>query len=1168
MRRLVLIMILLALGVLFASSGEHYLNIASGMHARLENIRLAPDTEPVPEDEEFPVTTLISRTYALPFQTAELQVQSLEWNVFDLSGNYLYTEQNRSINALSVGNVFKFREMQGFTVLIETQYQEGQNIRCLKNAEFSLQGSLPIELPASVSPAFIDAYKELADNYETSYLRDLAVARPKMLMISHNNLANYQTAFVNWKKAQGFDVYVVNKSDIGTTLTQFKQFILNHYNQYHCDYLLLLGDVDGYGSYTIPTAFYPSPEYAENDADDHQYTLLEGDDYFPEMLVGRLSFNDISEFMTMANKTVTYEKSPSMANTNWMTRGLAVAGNYAEGGLRPITPVQMSRWLRNKMLDYGYATVDTVFYPPTYPGTSSIVSSINQGVQFISYRGWGDANGWHYPSFHNPDLNSTNNGPRMPVVFSIVCNTGDFANSVNPSFGEKWMRMGSVAQPNGCVAFVGPSDLHTKTRLNNSISSGAFRSIFDYGVRGFASSVLMGKIELYKNFPNEIAPNQYVAFYYHVYNIQADPSLNMWVLVPQVLGDNIVNEGMPDFAQSDSHIRVSAANLEGAIVSGTKNGTDFTYAKVENGFAILPIDPEQTGDLTVTVSKPNVVPLVKTLFPNTMAHIGIVSNNAAGMTLIPNQTFNASITLKNYHDLTLAVNDLAIEASENATVNYQHSVFTIAPGATHEISFTITGGPGIQPRDPITISLYSDQVIDQVFQMYGGGAEFLVLESTGSIGIGQTSPVSFLLYNYGSQLTNAYIQAVSLTEAATFSPDPVFINLFDSGTSYPINTMVTVGSEAWEGRNLPLKLVVTGNGYTNTVFYSLTIGTPATTSPTGPDEYGYFAYDSFDAGFSQTPTYNWIETDPLQGGQGTVWEVMDDGSHIIDLPFTFKFYGRNYNQLTMCSNGWISLLPTDMEDFYNCYIPAALGPYAMIAGYWDDLKGMKTGVDGEGNGIFDDMRLIHWYDAANNRFVVSWYEAYNQYNIDLMDGASLEKFQIILYPQADRDGDIVIQYHTVDNPGTTTNYCTVGIENHSQTVGLGYTHGNVYPPTATPLQAGLAIKFTTIPPDNYVANDDQLISVPFQLAQNYPNPFNPSTTISFSTKISGPARLTVYNMKGQVVRTLLEGEVHKGEHSYVWNGKDDSGDRVSSGLYLYRLDCNGKSQTRKMLLMK
>jgi len=1169
MKRYILITILLAVCALHAAAGEYYNETASGLNAKLENIRLAPQTGMPDPDEQFPQTTLVSKTFALPFESVNLTVHSSQWNVFDLEGNFLYTEQNPGMDALSIGNSFTFREMQGFTVVIQTQYEQGETIRTLNSADFSLTGSGAIQIPHSVSPAFIDAYQELADNYETSYLRDLPVARPKMLILSHTNLANYQNDFINWKRAQGFDVFVEYKSNIGTGLDDFKLFIENHYQQHQCDYLLLLGDVNG--SYSIPTAFYPSPEYAENDADDHQYTLLDGDDYFPEMLVGRFSFNDVSEFLTMANKSLTYEKEPFMSNTSWMTRALTVAGNYAEGGLRPITPVQMSRWLRDKMLNHGYAEVDTVYYPPTYPGTSAITSAINQGVQFVSYRGWGDANGWHYPSFHVPDLNSTVNGPRMPIVFSIVCNTGDFANTVNPSFGEKWMRMGSIAQPNGCVAFVGPSDLHTKTRLNNSISSGAFRSIYDYGVRGFGTSVLMGKIELYKNFLNEINPGQYVAFYFHVYNLQADPSLNMWVLVPDEIPESAIEDGLT-FSPSDSHIRINAPNNNGAMVSGTKDDENFTYARVRDGYALLPIDPEEEGNLVVTVSQPNFVPLVRTLTPEDEPGLGIVFNSAMGLTLHPNHTYGALLTLKNYGDESLTVDELVFTDSEYYDVIYSHEVFTIPAGETHNIEFVVSGDASIFPRQAITIGLSSPDPeieFDELFRMYGGGAEFTILSATGTFPVGQTSNVSFEVMNTGvTALGNATVQVVSLTEAASFPAGEISLGTIDPEATVDFDIDVTVASGAWDGRNLPLKLIFGADGYSTRVFYSLTAGTPDTTSPTGPDEYGYYAYDSFDSAFAQTPQHQWIEADPLLGGEGDVWLIMDDGSTTIDLPFTFRFYGNDYDQLTMCSNGWISFLPTDMEDFYNHYIPAALGPYAMVAGYWDDLKGMKTGVDNEGNGIFNDIRLIYWHDAANNRFIVQWNDAYNRYNIDLMEDASLEKFQIILYPQADRDGDIVVQYHTVDNPGTTSNYCTVGIENHLQTEGLVYTHANHYPETATPLQPGLAVKFTTLAPDDYVANDDQVMTAPFDLEQNYPNPFNPSTSIAFSIKESGPARLDVFNMKGQLVRTLLNDKVHQGNHSIEWNGTDNSGSPVSSGLYFYKLAAGGQSQTRKMLLMK
>jgi len=103
--------------------------------------------------------------------------------------------------------------------------------------------------------------------------------------------------------------------------------------------------------------------------------------------------------------------------------------------------------------------------------------------------------------------------------------------------------------------------------------------------------------------------------------------------------------------------------------------------------------------------------------------------------------------------------------------------------------------------------------------------------------------------------------------------------------------------------------------------------------------------------------------------------------------------------------------------------------------------------------------------------------------------------------------------------------------------------------------------------DSYVDADDPVIA-PFALQQNYPNPFNPSTTLSFSLAKSGQARLAVYNTKGQLIRTLVDSELPGGQHSVVWNGLDDAGRSVSSGVYLYKLEANSASQTRRMLLMK
>lgn len=90
-----------------------------------------------------------------------------------------------------------------------------------------------------------------------------------------------------------------------------------------------------------------------------------------------------------------------------------------------------------------------------------------------------------------------------------------------------------------------------------------------------------------------------------------------------------------------------------------------------------------------------------------------------------------------------------------------------------------------------------------------------------------------------------------------------------------------------------------------------------------------------------------------------------------------------------------------------------------------------------------------------------------------------------------------------------------------------------------------------------------------QLHQNYPNPFNPSTTISFSLSQEAVVSLTVYNILGQAVKTLmLRGKLSAGPHSAVWDGTNSHGDAVSSGIYLYRLSSDKASVSRKMLLLR
>lgn len=101
-----------------------------------------------------------------------------------------------------------------------------------------------------------------------------------------------------------------------------------------------------------------------------------------------------------------------------------------------------------------------------------------------------------------------------------------------------------------------------------------------------------------------------------------------------------------------------------------------------------------------------------------------------------------------------------------------------------------------------------------------------------------------------------------------------------------------------------------------------------------------------------------------------------------------------------------------------------------------------------------------------------------------------------------------------------------------------------------------------------VSNDDMIQVTQTALKGNYPNPFNPETTISFDIKDRVPVRLEIFNTKGQLIRTLVSDVYDKGHHQVIWNGKDNNGNSVASGVYNYRMTAGEYKAIRRMMLMK
>lgn len=104
--------------------------------------------------------------------------------------------------------------------------------------------------------------------------------------------------------------------------------------------------------------------------------------------------------------------------------------------------------------------------------------------------------------------------------------------------------------------------------------------------------------------------------------------------------------------------------------------------------------------------------------------------------------------------------------------------------------------------------------------------------------------------------------------------------------------------------------------------------------------------------------------------------------------------------------------------------------------------------------------------------------------------------------------------------------------------------------------------------ENEVPNSDLVETIHFELYENYPNPFNPTTTISFSLPKNAPVKLEIFNLKGQKVSTLINDKLPAGKHNIVWNGLDNKGKLVASGVYLYRLSNGEQILSGKMMLMK
>lgn len=957
-----------------------------------------------------------------------------------------------------------------------------RELHVIHSADISIESNGETEagfMPETRSKAFEPLYKSMVVNYNDFSRDGVSYQRPSILYVIPSNIGNLMSTIellMDWKHRLGYEVNYVNSSNVVNNTTNLKNYIEDAYESWDNppEFVTIFGDANG--TYDIPTFYENWSGYSGEG--DHPYSQLEGSDIFPEVFLGRMSFSTQSHLNTIVGKILNYEASPYMGE-DWFTRACLVGDPSTSGISCVITNEHI-----NEILDLsGFTDVNTI-YSGSFP--SQMVNGINDGVSFFNYRGYYGVSG-----FTSSNVNSTSNGFMLPVATVITCGTGSFAGD---SIVESFLRAGTASNPKGAVASIGTATTGTHTMFNNLVDMGFYYGTFIDNIETAGAALMQGKLYLAKGYPTN--PNNYVSIFTHWNTLMGDASLQMWTEFPstfEVVFESWVQSGTN---YMDIHVSSGPVSVQDAWVTILRDGDIFESGYTDqSGNVTLNIPSAEEGEVLLTVSKKNHVPyqgsfqiydpgasvnVVQDFVTYNDDNMGQSSGNNDGM-INGGETIELYIPVQNYGSENATEVQIVI-SSENSSVDILNPELAVGDLDTDqmivpETPFVMTVATGISDGMAIPIHV---NMVDNNGGSWGGLIQLNALgydiyshdvdilgNNDDVLMPGETSQVEIILVNNGS------VNIVGLN-GTIVSPSPV-IDIVDSEGNWPMIGAGSVGSNSTntfeisvlEGTipgtmvNLILSLEST-DGYETNMVVPIQIGIPTVYDPLGPDEYGYYIYDSGDALYNLAPFYSWVEIDDRQDGPGTHLNSLTDSGNngddveTISLPFPFKFYGQTYDEISISSNGWIAMGESTLASFRNYELPGPAGPSAMIAGFWDDLQLTNGG------------RVYTYYDQPNHQFIVEWSQVRTYQN------NSPNTFEIILRDPAyyfgpTGDGEILIQYKDFNNTSygnygwgqTHGNYATVGIEDHTMTVGLTYTLNDSYPQAAMELGDETAILITT-----------------------------------------------------------------------------------------------------------
>ncbi len=966
------------------------------------------------------------------------------------------------------------------------------------------------------------------------------------LIIVPDQYADVIAPLADWKRQKGFRVKVARTSETGSDASSIQAYIQNVYNtwEYPLQFVLLVGDVAD-----IPN--WPG-DYANTDL---YYGCVDGTDYIPDVWVGRLSVSNATELATVVNKILNYERVENWPNLTWAKRAYFMASD--DPWYHDVAESTHAYSMR-KARAYGMEC-DSLWY---YYGTGTpIDQALNEGRSQATYSGHGYEQGWAGPPFDINGVYNLNNQGMLPLVQSYACLTGSYA-AYDECFMEAWLRA-----PGGAIAAWG-SSVTSYWEEDDTLQRRVYDWLFDSSVTWIKGFLDGGMYMMLVQFGNTSTVHRY----FEQYNLFGDPSVDLFTLEPI---DMTVTYGPvpPGPSTMTVHVEDPSGPLKDALVAVWQRDADtaallgVAYTDAA-GDAYVSVSPLRVDTVFVTVTAHNHKPH--------MGYTFVIANQAWVAPI--NRTYDDSQGngdgIPNSGELLGIHYDFANLGSQDAS-----SVVAKFRSSSGDIQIidsvvnvgNVLAGDTVSPADSFWVRIITPNLPDQFAipctvavsstdttwlypQSIVIGAPVMDLVSVrildsdqsrpnGRLDPGETVHMQIELKNIGHGHAYGVVGVLSesdpyitisddqgawgdiLVDSAAFNTGDDFIVSADPNTPLEDTVLFTL-------------ITTTSDGYVDTLQFQIVVGTVTSEDPTGPDEYGYYAYDMTDTLYTECPSYRWNDISTV----GTPLSLGDDDVITLPLPFTFKFYGVDYDSVTICSNGFFVMGTSTFDNFSNDSLPTS-AVSNIIAGLWDDLSPNQQGA------------VYYYYDDVNHEFVVQWDSVPHYFT------TTNNTFQIVLSdpaynPTRTGDGEIFVYYKSADN----ISEATVGIQGNTTTYAICYTYNGWYDRTAAQITPPFAVKFTTDTPATMGTGESAGLPKRPEFAflgRNFGSgPFGFTLAVPKSSVVS----LKVFDASGRLVETILSERLDPGVYHVYWTP------RVASGVYLVRAQVGKWALTRKVVI--